>query len=522
MRSILPVLAVSLLAGSVSAQLINRVNGLPGNYSGAEDVVALANGDLATAGESYTFFSGFESFATLTRTGPDGIPVWQLKIDEAERSEVAFGVRELASTDLVLGFFRDFDPDSLCFAGVSAAGAVNWTTRIAGTRAYDGAGIELDPIAPFAIVASQFNDQNPISGQLVRLNAQTGALDFNRVYSAANPTEATSLWFTDVAAPLGGDFYVTGVVNRTIDAENSDYDILVARISRANGSVVWAKAYGTPFNIDLGFPYEVGRGIDFNAAGQVVVAARTDDPTQTFGPESALHLLIDPANGNLLAHSVMLDTQVANASVERLSTGEMLVSGSRSFGDGQGFARMWLLDPATMAILRRAEYIDGTSRGSDAVEHLVPAQALVLTGTHFTTNNIGTPDQMFVRTDLTLDDGCSAEIVVPDPVSAQITITPINLTTTSVTDVFAYSPPKTLQTLQTALVCGPAACVGDLNNDGFVDDADFVLFAAAYDLLDCTDPTMPPGCPADLNNDGFVDDLDFVLFVAAYNELLCP
>ncbi|MBX3379734.1 MAG: hypothetical protein KF805_06540 [Phycisphaeraceae bacterium] len=67
-----------------------------------------------------------------------------------------------------------------------------------------------------------------------------------------------------------------------------------------------------------------------------------------------------------------------------------------------------------------------------------------------------------------------------------------------------------------------APCPGDLNNDGIVEDSDFVLFAAAYDLLDCADPNMAPGCPADLNGDGYVDDSDFVLFVAAYNELLCP
>ena len=69
---------------------------------------------------------------------------------------------------------------------------------------------------------------------------------------------------------------------------------------------------------------------------------------------------------------------------------------------------------------------------------------------------------------------------------------------------------------------GATACKGDLNNDGFVDDADFVLFASAYNILDCTDPSMPAGCPADLNGDGFVDDSDFVIFVGAYNELICP
>jgi hypothetical protein len=67
-----------------------------------------------------------------------------------------------------------------------------------------------------------------------------------------------------------------------------------------------------------------------------------------------------------------------------------------------------------------------------------------------------------------------------------------------------------------------APCPADLNADTFVDDADFVLFAEAYNLLDCADPTMPAGCPADLNADGFVDDADFVLFAAAYDALLCP
>jgi hypothetical protein len=67
-----------------------------------------------------------------------------------------------------------------------------------------------------------------------------------------------------------------------------------------------------------------------------------------------------------------------------------------------------------------------------------------------------------------------------------------------------------------------APCPGDLNHDGFVDDADFSIFVVAYDLLDCADPTMPAGCPADLNADGFVDDADFVLFAAAYDALLCP
>ncbi len=73
-----------------------------------------------------------------------------------------------------------------------------------------------------------------------------------------------------------------------------------------------------------------------------------------------------------------------------------------------------------------------------------------------------------------------------------------------------------------AFLLVPGNCPGDLNGDSQVDDSDFVIFAAAYDLLVCSDPAMPAGCPADLNFDGTVDDADFVLFVTAYNALVCP
>lgn len=68
----------------------------------------------------------------------------------------------------------------------------------------------------------------------------------------------------------------------------------------------------------------------------------------------------------------------------------------------------------------------------------------------------------------------------------------------------------------TSNICvAPAAyCAGDFNDDGFIDDTDFVLFAAAYDQLNTG--------AGDLNFDTFTDDTDFVLFAVAYNALVCP
>lgn len=67
-------------------------------------------------------------------------------------------------------------------------------------------------------------------------------------------------------------------------------------------------------------------------------------------------------------------------------------------------------------------------------------------------------------------------------------------------------------------------CVADMNFDGIVDDADYVIFAAAYNTLQCPlDENENPisGCAGDLDGDGDIDDDDFVLFAIAYNLLVC-
>lgn len=75
--------------------------------------------------------------------------------------------------------------------------------------------------------------------------------------------------------------------------------------------------------------------------------------------------------------------------------------------------------------------------------------------------------------------------------------------------------------------------LGDLNADGLVDDTDFGIFNAAYDLYDCAGTaggdagagmlgsTLTKwGCPADLNGDWVVDDADFSIFAAGYNQMI--
>lgn len=104
-------------------------------------------------------------------------------------------------------------------------------------------------------------------------------------------------------------------------------------------------------------------------------------------------------------------------------------------------------------------------------------------------------------------------------------LTDFSHTLTFATDRPVFSVPAgyTVNSAQARIVDNTFAipCPADLFHDTLVDDLDFVEFAAAYNVLECADPAMPPGCAADLNNDHFVDDADFLIFVVAYDAVLC-
>ena len=70
-------------------------------------------------------------------------------------------------------------------------------------------------------------------------------------------------------------------------------------------------------------------------------------------------------------------------------------------------------------------------------------------------------------------------------------------------------------------VTASAACPGDLNLDGVVDEDDHTLFDEQYSIFDCAEAVAPLFCSADLNFDGYVDQDDWVIF-SYYNVYGCP
>ena len=105
----------------------------------------------------------------------------------------------------------------------------------------------------------------------------------------------------------------------------------------------------------------------------------------------------------------------------------------------------------------------------------------------------------------------------PSAATATLTITNVGGSDVASYDCVIDGPCESATTAPATL----ALCPADLDCNTLVDDEDFQIFVAAYNILDCADPSMPAGCPSDLNADAIVEDLDFQVFVLAYNVLVC-
>ncbi|MBS0190815.1 MAG: hypothetical protein U0573_02845 [Phycisphaerales bacterium] len=519
-------LLLFLAASTSSAQIVNRINGAPSDSNRVEDAAPLANGDVLLGGDMVNFQDGIQSVATLTRTGPDGSPIWCTAFDSNEGYDTGVGVRALAGGDAAFLFYAGTGNNAVTIARTDANGNVLWAKRYPGDYSYPPGGMKVESgeNGDSIIFANRYSSPEAFGGQLLRVGAAGGAVELSKYYFGDE--NVFQVYFSDVVVPAGEDYFVTGGVYHFVpQTEQYKTDLLVARIDRA-GNVVWSMAYdlaGTEFDV-----FEEGRSIALTQQGNVAVLGRTTPQGLREGYDACLQLLIDPATGALLASNLVDNVDPAPASLEQTSSGNLLASGTRRYGDGQGAAQMWLIDPSTMQALWRAEYDDGQSGAADAIEPLSPLPRseanYIVVGAHYTAPEtaIGTPDQMFIRTDSSGNDFCSANLWIPGPIATQIAASPFAITPATVEASKDFDGIWFAYTLDSRQLCTQNTCPCDLNHDGFVDDADFSFFVVAYDLLLCDDPLMPPGCPADFNADGFVDDADFSIFVVAYNDLLCP
>jgi hypothetical protein len=83
----------------------------------------------------------------------------------------------------------------------------------------------------------------------------------------------------------------------------------------------------------------------------------------------------------------------------------------------------------------------------------------------------------------------------------------------SITPTPTTPTPTTPTPTPTPTTPTPGSCQGDINGDGTINSADFVLFASAYNSAS---GDSRYNVKADMNNNGAINSLDFVLFAAQY------
>jgi len=328
----------------------------------------------------------------------------------------------------------------------------------------------------------------------------TAAADFVQVREARDPEPTKEL-------------LVLGTILFSADF----YGVLVLRTD-SSGDVLWAHTYlhpdGTSNLIGTGFALAANGDICFAASRESkplaptssrnAVVGRIDSATgapiwtKTFdGMRTSFgSVTVDPA-GNVLATGFIGSSVDTAAAVVRFDSGGAFIDG-KSYGDQLPNARA-----AGDAIIPLPE-TDGYAICGRTQEVAVGQSASL------------------IRTDVNLSSGCHEVKYTPDVSDLEVVVRTPTLTVLDDPghhpEMPEYEPFESLPLYR----CSTDPCLGDLNADGFVDDADFVIFADAYNLLVCPTDATSGCCPADLSGDGFVDDFDFVLFAGAYDQLICP
>ncbi|MBY0113553.1 MAG: hypothetical protein K2Y21_12080 [Phycisphaerales bacterium] len=371
----------------------------------------------------------------------------------------------------------------------------------------------------------------PSAGVYTRVASSTGAPIVNNSYSFAGPASQSYLDFADlrewrgVANPPSDNLFIVGHAREfTVAGGFGSYVAFAARLDAA-GTVTWARTYKHPA-LDM-----TADGFCFTRDGDLVVSGRLGTGIAQAGPSDLAVLRIRAVDGGVdwsVAATAAI-TRFTNAprGVEFLSgSDEVVIAGGTETSAAVLFrnASAAVFDANTGAFQRAKPYgrFDTvlSNSAANALAIASPYGHVTLAGAT-TDIGFGGSDVKFIRGYTSLDTGCrQADLTLTStPFTPTIEAKQLVATAGGVAQVFTQSGVPTITDIA---ACSTPRCVGDLNADGLVDDADFSVFAAAYDALVCPSNPAFNCCPADFNNDTFVDDADFTLFASAYNDLLCP
>jgi hypothetical protein len=520
-----------VLAAPAGAQIFQKATFSPNFSEVANDVVDTRECGFSTVGTQSGGEVALITGVQLALFDPNGIYTGG-KLYNFSTGQVA-GYTLVESQSAVGGYILGAECSAISVLGkwilrTDATGALLWSFFYPGTAFYNApqrvVGVSVRELNDLTI-ASVNRIQNfaniPFGGVLTR--SQAGGLPiFTRVYDSLSVAGAPVLTdFADLRqllTPAGGPDLV--VVGNMYDPSTGLYDALAVRFD-LNGNPIWAKSYArTGENVFADSVTVLPDESVYFCGRRGPYVAGQQDPTDMISAR------IDPLTGNVLWATEVDNFQPGYQAIRFSPTERDLVIAGTVFTAGAAATSdASMLKLTTTGLLAGAElygsFAPATQNTGTGVTFFEPWGGYALVGA---TNDLAAPTNALymVKSYTTLESGCRETAY--SPVTRAVKLNASSLTLNSAAYAEYISPQPTVtplpQTQKTA--CFDPRCIGDLNGDGQVDDADFVIFSAAYNALICpTDPRFTC-CPSDFNGDGMVDDADFVLFTASYNALLCP
>jgi len=402
---------------------------------------------------------------------------------------------------------------SILLPGQSGLGSIAPTTP--------GLGVSVAEVADQRVASiSRITNVNAvIRVGVLSVVDRNGNLAYSKRYIPAGG-DSTELDFAQVRAAKFPKNTTDMLVVGNINSGTGVYGAFAMRTD-ASGNVLWAFEYQ---HEDGGISITAD-GFALDSRGNILFSGRRGPaiPNQ-LSPTQGIVGKIDATTGSPIWATNLDGFLNGYQAIAATAEDGLIVAGDYKPGPNQTNASVVAVD-SSGAVIQQRVY------GSSVLNAVVHANAVVnaspwggyaIAGVTDEFGHGGTFDNLLIKTNPFLESGCHEDRVDPNPVSVklnekerfpQTVEDPAYLQQPALEVVLSWGP---------IFDCFRPLCLGDLNGDFLVDDADFVMFAGAYDILVC--PTNPAltCCPADLNHDGLVDDADFVLFAAAYDALLCP
>lgn len=523
-------MCVSAIESTASAQIFQKTYGTQANEE-ALDITDLYDCDYATVGIRSA--AGIPSAIHGVRYDSNGFVLWSKQYLLTQGNNAGYTLDEARDRALLFGCESAFGGATTgkLIVRVTPGGVPIWGTLVQGTPfvnsiapAAGTLGVSVREISnqQIASVNRQVNSFGVARAGILTVQTAAGVLVMERGYIPPG-ADASELDFAEIRParfPAGSTDLL--VVGNILDFAAGKYGAFAMRTD-ALGNIIWAREYLHPAaGISI-----TADGFTLNPAGDVIFSGRRGPavPGQ-LSPSDLIVAKVDSltgapmwaldVNGFTNGYQAVIFTPNKSAVIAgRVTTGAAAPVNSASLievSDAGLFIRQQIYGPFLPAFNVRGE----------GVTNWRPWGGYAMAGI---TNDIGAGgnDIYFVKTYTDFTSGCREQKVSPlvQPVALSPKVPGIQSITLD--NWVPVVVPVNDVPLAEKEPCFTKRCVGDLNGDGFVDDDDFVIFAAAYNVLVCpTNPALYSCCPADFNGDGFVDDDDFVMFAAAYNALLCP